>query len=262
MTVAVKKINGIAVVNIKKINGLYFGTKELVNTSLAPVTTSKSYYKLENVNDSGPNGYTLTNNGTVTFSAGKFNNGADFGTANSSKYLTNTDLQGLGAESTRTLMCWAKNLAAPGNNVAWLLATFSHATEKRGYYLGYQNAGGTYSVFGGGYKDYAADYKVTSVITLDTSLWHHFGVSFASGTAKFYFDGKYINSVSIPTGNGSGGNTITNGISLGRLGNSGAYQYASMMMDDAALYNSELTAAQFTEIYGNQIKKYMGVSNV
>lgn len=48
----------------------------------------RAYYKLENVNDSGPNGYNLTNNNSVTFAAGKFTNGADFGSSGTNKGLT------------------------------------------------------------------------------------------------------------------------------------------------------------------------------
>ena len=40
----------------------------------------RGYYRLENVNDSGPNGLTLTNNNSVTFTAGRFGNGANYGT--------------------------------------------------------------------------------------------------------------------------------------------------------------------------------------
>ncbi len=41
------------------------------------------YYKLEDETDSGVNGYDLTNSGSVLFNAGKFNNGANFGTSGS-----------------------------------------------------------------------------------------------------------------------------------------------------------------------------------
>src|SRR5204862_6616042 len=48
------------------------------------------YYKLENLTDSRGNSLTLTNQGTVSFSAGKVNNAANFVSA-SSQYLSHAD---------------------------------------------------------------------------------------------------------------------------------------------------------------------------
>jgi hypothetical protein len=50
----------------------------------------RAYYKLENENDSSGNGLTLTNNNSVTFTSGKFNNGANFGSSGTNKGLTTT----------------------------------------------------------------------------------------------------------------------------------------------------------------------------
>jgi hypothetical protein len=50
----------------------------------------KVYYKLEDTSDSSGNGLTLTNHGTVTFTAGKVNNAANFVSA-SSQYLNHVN---------------------------------------------------------------------------------------------------------------------------------------------------------------------------
>jgi hypothetical protein len=52
----------------------------------------RAYYKLENVNDSSGNGFTLTNNNSVGFAQGKFTNGADFGSSGTNKGLTRATL--------------------------------------------------------------------------------------------------------------------------------------------------------------------------
>ena len=49
---------------------------------------SRVYYRLENTNDAGPNGYNLTNNNSVAFNVGKFTNSADFGSTGTNKGLT------------------------------------------------------------------------------------------------------------------------------------------------------------------------------
>lgn len=48
----------------------------------------RAFYKLEDVNDSSGNGFTLTNVGSVSFNPGKFSNAADFGTTGTTKGLT------------------------------------------------------------------------------------------------------------------------------------------------------------------------------
>lgn len=48
----------------------------------------RGYWKLENVNDSGPNGYNLTNNNSVTFGKCRLTDGAKFGSSGTNKGLT------------------------------------------------------------------------------------------------------------------------------------------------------------------------------
>jgi hypothetical protein len=50
----------------------------------------RAYYKLENVNDSSGNAFTLTNNNSVAFNSGRFTNSADFGSTGTNKGLTST----------------------------------------------------------------------------------------------------------------------------------------------------------------------------
>lgn len=57
-----------------------------------PAGNLRAYYKLENVNDSSGNGFTLTNNNSVPFNAGKFSNAADFGTSGTNKGLSTTSV--------------------------------------------------------------------------------------------------------------------------------------------------------------------------
>jgi len=80
--------------------------------SLGTDPNLQGYWKLENVNDSSTNAYTLTNNGVTTFVAGKFNNGANFVSA-SSQYLSRTAATNLGITGTQTWSCWFKP-ASPG----------------------------------------------------------------------------------------------------------------------------------------------------
>lgn len=64
--------------------------RELNTTAFIDDANLQGYWKLEDVNDSSTNGYNLTNNNTVTFSAAKFNNGAVVAVTGT-KYLSRSD---------------------------------------------------------------------------------------------------------------------------------------------------------------------------
>jgi hypothetical protein len=55
---------------------------------IPPSATLRGYWKLEDVNDSSGNGFTLTNQNTVSFITGKFTNCAQFTNGTSNKGLT------------------------------------------------------------------------------------------------------------------------------------------------------------------------------
>ena len=89
-----------------------WGVQHQHNMALIP---TKAYYKLDessgNAADATGNGYTLTNNGTTTYTTGKINNGGDFGASNSTKSFSIDSATPLGLTTTDistafSVACW------------------------------------------------------------------------------------------------------------------------------------------------------------
>jgi len=79
-----------------------------------------AYWKLENVSDSGPNGYTLTNTGPIPFISGAFANCASCVSTSAYSLKVNSSL-GLAA-STTTISFWVYMTAEKSNN--FIITTF------------------------------------------------------------------------------------------------------------------------------------------
>jgi hypothetical protein len=214
---------------------------ELFNTALFSDANLLSYYRLEDITDSKGSA-DLTNYGTVAFNVGKYNNGADFETPNSSRFLRNTSLLGTTATADRTIVGWIKPTANPGNGTRNDFIYFGYAGNKRGYYLGYSNTGGSYYLHGGGFRDYVADYLVNfaSGVVID---WVHLALTYSGTALEFFVNGVSKGTTSMPSGDGNTGNTAEDGISIGRFV-SVAPNYANGLIDDVAIFDRVLTAAE------------------
>lgn len=213
---------------------------EFANLSLFSDANLVSYYKLENVNDSkGAN--TLTNNGTISFNAAKFNNGAEFGSPNTTKYFSAT------ATYVTTGTDWS---------VAWWLktggkSTVSFASDVGGggsdeYYLivdASASASFHYCNSDGSEGDATGTYTA-----FDNSLWHH--AAFTAKTsgsdwiATLYLDGVVI------------GTSTVIGKTKGKLGNINigriiveANNYSTELIDDLVIFNRALTTDEIGIIY-------------
>lgn len=217
---------------------------ELINTSLFLDPNLVSYYRLENVNDSkGSN--TLTNNGTVTFTSGLFNNCANLGTPNSTKYLSRADNLGIAGNGDMSISIWIKLLGEIGSGTYYLIAHTSTTTADRFSLLYYEYNGGTMRLV----LNMSGTTGVYN-ITLGTTDWYNLIVTRnVSGNA-----GKlYINAVErISTTLGSTGNA-TNDFTLGAT-NSPA-NFASTLYDDVSVFNRVLTPTEIIPYYNGTLQK-------
>ncbi len=218
---------------------------QLLNTSLFNDANLVAYYKAEDVNDSkGSNN--LINNGAVGFSAAKFNNGFDFGTPNTTKYLSG-----------------AYTYVATGNDftVCWWFktddkSTVSFKSDVGGggadeYYL-IANVTGTIS-FHSCNSDGSESDEGGSVTAFDNSAWHHIAfVGMNSGTdwiKKIYFDSVLVST-----------NTVV-GKDPGKLGdiNIGRIiveqsNFSTGLMDDVAIFSRALTATEINTLFSDLFK--------
>jgi len=85
----------------------------------------------------------------------------------------------------------------------------------------------------------------TTAMPSDTN-WHHYVATFTSGTAKIFIDGSQV----AGTQSGSNPSTISStsgSFFIGR--NGGDNKYTDGLLDEAALFNTALSASDVTDIY-------------
>src|SRR3990167_7184819 len=83
-----------------------------VDTGGTLTTNLTNYFKLEDESDFWDTN-TLTNGNSVTFTSAKVNNGANFGSTNTNKYLHNGDANDIGG-GNNSISLWVKLLAEIG----------------------------------------------------------------------------------------------------------------------------------------------------
>jgi hypothetical protein len=207
---------------------------ELYGLSLKNDANLQGYWRLENVNDSGPNGYTLTNNNTVTFAAGKWNNGSNH-VAASSQYLTST-AAGLRIIGNQTWACWFK----PNSPAATqYLMEVNGGGGQIGIYI---TAAGGVSFVALGIST-PADQVVNSSVEYNDGVWNFAAGRFTSGSEIAVFvNGTWtkLSSTGSPT-------APTTNFGIGASG-AGA-NYLNGMVDDGAIFNRALTDAEVLSIY-------------
>lgn len=189
----------------------------------------RAYWKLENTNDSGANGYNLTNNNTVTFTSGKFSNAANFGTTNTTKSLVYTAGNVLSSTNTgdNIYSLWFKLNDTTNTG---FLGLFSIQTLFSGSTGTWNNLAFQYQIASGNLEIRAVVSRVTTnnqqslvVGAANTTSWHNI-IYEALGTNPAS-DILYINGQRLIMGGGAGNfsaNTSPNYIVIGNaraLGN-------------------------------------------
>ena len=203
------------------------------------------YYKLENLTDSSGNSLTLTNHGTVTFTAGKVNNAANFVSA-SSQYLSDANAtpyqMGTGNFSyafwvkfriftEKGIVDYGQSGASPG----WAVDTVPLGGSAAGFQVSLSD-GST-----------APNYPyLNSTHTWNDGQWHLVVVTYSrSGNMVLYVDNLNEGSVSLSTNRGSVNST--NGFTLGANYAGGVLFDGSI--DEFGLWNRVLTSTEITHLW-------------
>lgn len=227
---------------------------EFASTSLFSDANLVSYYKLENVNDSkGTN--TLTNNGTVAFNAGLFNNAADFGDPNSTKYLSGNYTY-VTSGTDFSVGWWHKAPTASNNYISFKSDAGGGGADE--YYMGVSPTGGLdfHSCNSDGSE---ADMGGTFA-SFDYTQWNHVVFTVTKNGSdydkKIYTNGSLANTATV-TGKTSG--------KLGEINIARFIYETSIVMDglcdDMVIFNRALTLAEVQIIYGSSsIKTVNGLA--
>lgn len=208
------------------------------------LTNLTSYWKLDESSGNAADSVgsvTLTNTNTVGYAAALVNNGADFGTANTNKYLLNTTNAGIDGGAV-SISCWVKvrtEIAAG----TWFFVWQASATSQVAYDIRYDfNAGSRRVGFERTKIGSGAAQTVNSTITLGTSTFHHLVLTYDGATVTGYIDGASVGTIA---SSGNGVSATTSQFSLGSDGGS----FASAYMDETSLYSRALSAAEVLQIY-------------
>lgn len=216
-------------------------TVQLASLPLISDANLIAYYKLENVNDSkGSNN--LTNTGATPFNAAKFNNGADFGSSNTTKHLDVSANLGINGGDNLWMHCWVNLYSLPGTNVNWaLLDHRTTLTADRYMDLFFQNVSGVQhlrcGVGGGTFADYT--------VTLSTGTWYMIDAvrDISANNYKLYVNGVLQATSGALPSNTAGANGFSIGTYFG-----GSSPFLPGLVDDVAVFNRVPTATDLSEL--------------
>lgn len=212
--------------------------REMYNYNLFSDASLVSYYRLENLNDSkGSN--TLTDHNTVPFNAGKFNNAADFGTANTNKYLSAGNL-GIAGNVNMSISCWVKVRTEPSAATFVFVGHASSSGADRSLQIKYREASGVKYVE----VDAGGTGNISFVKTLGTSNWHHLVVTrnVVSARVALYIDGVLVQVENLG-GSGPGGFDAF-GIGSSFEGTN----FASAYVEDVAVFSRVLSPVEIAQL--------------
>lgn len=212
----------------------------------------RAYYKLDessgNPADSSGNGYTLTNNNTVSFTTGKISNGADFGSSNSSKYFSHASLHGFTSPTNaQSLTAWINLSTLPGiGETQFFVSQFIGETTGGDWKIAYSNEGGTKRLRvtndGAGSIPYDVNFS--------TGTWYFVCATFSgvntAGSTKLY-----VNASEVASGNLYGTvdySPYADSFTIGASRN-GSSNFTKGLVDEVGQWSRELSSAEITSLY-------------
>ncbi|MFZ2882212.1 MAG: LamG domain-containing protein [Candidatus Moraniibacteriota bacterium] len=249
-----KTVGGITRATAKKIAGVSNVSPELYSLALGSDANLVGYWRLEANSNATVGGINGTDT-SISYVAGKFGNCASFGGAS---YISIADNNNWSVSTTGKLsisLWFNPNLTTDYQHL------ISKATGSNYEYALYYNGsslvysfwplnGSTskYTGFGGSIT--VVHKWVHVVITVDDTI------TGAASNAKLYVNGReafdYQGYNAATLGNG------TQALTIGVRPDTG--QYFNGKIDDVAIFNDVLTAAEVASLYGDQVKKFQGVN--
>ncbi len=217
---------------------------ELTGLPLFTDSSLQEYYKLEDL--TGKNGNTLTNNGTATFVAAKFGNGADFGSSANDRYLTQTSALGFNG-GAYSVSLWVNVNTAVAAETIYNLLNIGDATTDTEFLLSYSQLSGVKAVYFSRIRRGVGADEFTHTIDLGTATWHHIAQTYDGTTVRGYVNGTDVGNIA-SSGSGTSG---TSGLIINGQLNSPTTSNGLQIIDDVALFNKGLSFAEVQSInYG------------
>lgn len=201
-----------------------------------------AYWKLDessgNASDATGNGYTLTNENTVTYDGGLINNGMDTGSSGSRRVLTTANNLGIDGGPI-TMSVWINRNSL--SSTALALMVCASVTSQVFYHIAYSTSTG---VKFGRWQIPSSDILTSGSSQLGSSNWNHLVLTYDGTTL-----GGYINNVAV-TGVLTSGNGTAGGVSDTSLG--GDDQIGETFrgkLDEAGIWSRALSSDEVNTLY-------------
>ena len=221
--------------------------RELKTLSLFNDANLQGYWRLEDATDSSDNSYDLTNNGTVTFSSGKFNNAGNFNGTDQALTIADASSANLEISGSQSWSCWFKPTE---------LGRGHQIMEKRklsttgAYRIISLNADNTFNfnISGLTYTE------AKSSIAPKLNAWHHIVGVYDGTNIKIYVNGTKDENAATGTGDDT---NAPLGIGANYMGAADSLaNFAKGQIDDCAIFDRALTDAEVQSIYGSGLQAY------
>lgn len=206
-----------------------------------------AYYKMDESSGTAYDVFgnkNLTNTSSVSFSAGKINNGAVF---NGSNYLVNTSWYTV--PSAVTLSLWYKT----SNNYSGVEGIVCRKDNNSGarYIYGLVIDSDNKIVMQTYHSPTSTSHNIESSFTINDGSWRHFvGVfDFSNGTMALYCNNSLVGTSSLTNLTGQSGGLLTIGVDGSNLV-SGKLKSGDMV-DEVAYFDRALTSDEITQLYNN-----------
>ncbi len=205
---------------------------ELSSTTLGSDANLISYHKLE---DTAPTTgtFTLTNNGTVPFVAGQFNNAARTGTAAGVYLGTGNDL-GIAGGSI-TMMFFTRLFGTPASGGQVFFSSQFDTGVDVNYDLRYENVTNTLTLFFERQRRGVAGDGTGIANDMGTTGSHMVTMTYDATTLRGFVDGTQIGSIAV---SGNGASADADDFTIG--GGYAGQQPANAWIDDFAVFNRAL----------------------
>lgn len=204
---------------------------------MALLTSISAYYKLDESSgdaaDATGNGKTLTNTGTLGYTTGKINNGANFdGTA--TKHLKVNDNLGLTSTSSSSVNFWVKYTTNTGYIIDW----FTQSGAQRRYIIYFDGTNH--------FRTYFSNNDNPAIgPALSSGTWYMATLTISSGSSAIF----YVNATSYgsPGSMSSAGGAVDR-FSIGGAGDSDGAP-CNCVLDEVGVWAQALSAGDITSLY-------------
>lgn len=193
-----------------------------------------------NAVDATGNGYTLTNNNTITYTTGKINNCATLGTGNTNKYFSATVVDPDSYNSGFSISFWLYFNTVPSGSDNDIFEF--QDTSNSGIFMRVNSSTSTEFRFGTGNAGDRGQTSYTS--SWSSGTWYHIAMVHNATSNTYYVNGSQVAQKTTGTIT-LGGNQST--LNIGR--NTANVNYSNVRYDMFGVFGYELSSAQVTELY-------------